>query len=126
MSENDRPQDVARPHRRTRGAPAPETEALLERYRAAMRAELESLLLEIRPPAPELGQLAIDGSVPATRPKLAERRELWDLAVKIARELSSSSSSAETAWSGLPGPPPELTRSRATAPRLTKRDREQL
>jgi hypothetical protein len=126
MSENARPQDVARAHRRTRGTPAPETEALLERYRAAMRAELESLLVEIRPPAPELGQLAMDGTVPPVRPKLAERRELWDLAVKIARELSSSS--AESAWSGLApaAATAELTRSRARAPRLTKREREQL
>ena len=72
---NDRPQDVARPHRRTRGVLAPETDALLKRYRATMEAELSDLLSEIRPDA---GQLTIGGAV--------DRRwtiaALWDLAIK--------------------------------------------
>jgi len=36
--ETARPQDVDRSHRRRAGTPAPETEALLELYRATMRA----------------------------------------------------------------------------------------
>jgi hypothetical protein len=126
MTENARPQDVARPHRRTRGTPAPETEALLERYRAAMRAELADVLVEIRPPAPQTGQLRTDGTIAATRPTLAQRRELWDLAIKLGRELASSTS--ESAWAGaLPDATPALEGRRdARAPRLTKRERAQL
>jgi hypothetical protein len=124
-TENARPQDVARPHKRTRGTPAPETEALLDRYRAAMRAELAYLLDEIRPPAPNVGQLAIDGTIPVVRPKLAERKDLWDLAIKLGRELSAS---AEVAWSGtLPVASPALAGRRcAAAPRLSARERRQL
>lgn len=114
---------MARPHRRTRGAPAPETEALLDRYRAAMRAELADLLAEIRP-KPSSAQLTIDGTVPSNRPKLAERRELWDLAIKLGRELSSAG--AETAWAGLPAPVALTGRRQAAAPRLSKRARAQL
>lgn len=112
-----RPQDQGRPHRRTRGAPGPETEALLERYRAAMRAELADLLTEIRPSPPSAGQLAIDGTIPAARPKLEERRALWELAIKLGRELSTvtfepASAPAETG-----------RRADAKAPRLSRRDR---
>ena len=51
-----------------------------------MRAELEETLADIRPDA---GQLTIAGGV--KRPELAERIKLWDLAVKLARELGRES-----------------------------------
>ena len=97
--ETARPQDVARPHRRTRGTPQPETERLLERYRAAMRAELEDLLEEIRPAPADSGQIELGGEIPRARPKLEERRALWDLAIKLGRELGSPM--AEANWTGV-------------------------
>jgi len=127
--ESARPQDVERPHRRTRGGtPAPETLALLERYRAAMRAELGELLAEIRPAPATTGQLALNGDVePAARPKLEQRRALWDLAIRLGRELSSVT--LEPGWEGaLDSGKPELTgrRAAARAPRLSRRDRAAL
>lgn len=87
MSDGDREQDVERRHRR-RPTPSVETEELLDRYRAAMRAELDDLLEEIRPATGQLG--AFDGAV--TRPPLDDRRPRWDLAIKLARELAGSPS----------------------------------
>jgi hypothetical protein len=125
--ESARPQDVERPHRRTRGGtPAPETLALLERYRGAMRAELEDLLAEIRPAPVDTGQLAIDGAIPTPRPKLEERRALWDLAIKLGRELSSVT--LEPGWEGAldSGKPETGRRAGVRAPRLSRRDRSAL
>jgi len=127
--ENARPQDVERPHRRTRGGtPAPETLALLERYRAAMRAELADLLVELRPVPASTGQLAIDGTIPpAPRAKLEDRRATWELAIKLGRELSSVT--LEPGWEGaLDSGKPELSGRRATAraPRLSRRERSSL
>ena len=114
----DRPQDVGRRHRKGFG-PSVETEAILDRYRAAMRLELDDLLGEIRPAS---GQLTIDGEI--ERPALDRRRALWDLAIKLGRELA-----------GAPDPvaPPELephagpsARRAGAAPRLTVAARRQL
>jgi hypothetical protein len=80
----DRPQDVGRKHRR-RPPSTVETEAILERYRAEMRLELADLLDEIRP---AVGQLTIDGAV--GRPPLERRRALWDLGIKLGRELGAA------------------------------------
>jgi hypothetical protein len=107
----DREQDVGRRHRRT-GEPEP----ILERYRDAMRAELADLLDELRPAT---GQLTIAGDI--ERPKLEQRRALWDLAVKLGRELA-----------GMPAadPPPTqlaaVVSPKRAAPRLTAAARRQL
>jgi len=122
--ETARPQDVDRSHRRRAGTPAPETEALLELYRATMRAELRELLAEIRPGPPATGQLDMSGNVQAPKPKLEERRALWDLAIKLGRELSSVT--LEPGWSGvLDSTAPALggRRADARAPRLSRRER---
>lgn len=125
MIETARPQDVSRPHKRRPGTPAPETEKLLERYRATMRAELSGLLDEIRPPTSANGQLGIDGSVTVPRKSLEERRALWDLAIKLGRELSSVT--LEPGWSGVldsaPGSALRGRRVDVKAPRLSRRER---
>jgi len=117
----DREQDVGRSHRR-RSVPAPETAELLERYQASMRAELEDLLAEIRP---AVGQLTIDGGV--TRPTLEQRRALWDLAIKLGRELGGAIVE-QTAPSAAPGTArvPASSRRARPAPRLTVRQRRSL
>ena len=114
----DRPQDVGRRHRR-RAAPTVETEEILERYRAEMRRELADLLDEIRPAT---GQLTLDGGSVA-RPPLERRRALWDLAVKIGRELGAAPDPIAPADLE----PEVAARRRARpAPRLTVAARRQL
>lgn len=110
----DRPQDVERTHRR-RGAPAPATVELLERYHGAMRAELEDLLTEIRPSS---GQLTIAGDV--ERPTLDRRKALWDLAVKLGRELDGAADPAPAPGTAAASSPARR------APRLTPAQRRQL
>jgi hypothetical protein len=115
----DRPQDVGREHRR-RGGPSPETEELLERYRAAMRAELDDLLGEIRPAG---GQLTLEGG--AARPALEQRRALWDLAIKLGRELAAAPEPIAPGGSEPAAVPGPRKRSRP-APRLTVAQRRAL
>ena len=81
-----RPQDAGRRHAR-KGAPSPASAALLERYQDAMRAELNAVLDEIRGAESPAGLL--DGPV-TVRPPLRDRAALWDLAIKIGRELGAS------------------------------------
>jgi hypothetical protein len=119
VSEGDRPQDVGRVHRRARPVGAPATEEILERYRDAMRAELGDVLEELRPP---LEQLGMDGTAARIRPALAERLKLWDLAIKIGRELANGE---EIAWAGEPAESSNASRS-AAPPRLTARERRAL
>lgn len=80
-------QDQGRKHRRA-GRPSPATVSLLGEYQDAMRDELRELLVEIRgrPLPPGLG---LTPDAPAKRPSIAERGRLWDLAVKLARELAT-------------------------------------
>lgn len=121
--EGARPQDLGRPHRSTRGAPAPATVEVLERYRAAMRDELGEVLVELRP---DLEQLTVDGSGRRLKPALAERLRLWELAIKLGRELAAPG--AEPDWTG------ETSTSSSTpakakagrAPRLSARERRAL
>ena len=116
-----REQDVGRSHRRHR-APSPETAELLERYQAAMRAELEDVLAEIRP---AVGQLTITGAV--QRPALEQRRALWDLAIKLGRELGSAIVETAGAPDALkPASVPGSSRRSRQAPRLTVRQRRSL
>jgi hypothetical protein len=110
--DGDRAQDVGRSHAR-QGSPSLETLELLERYRAAMRAELVELLAEIGA-SPQLG--AFDG-----RPPFEVRRDLWALAVKLARELESERAPAEPVRSG-----DAPASSRRPAPRLTVAARRSL
>jgi hypothetical protein len=110
--ETDRPQDAARPPaRRRRGIPSAEALVLLERYRTALRDELGETLTELRP-------------AKGARPALAQRLKLWDLALKLARELASGSD--------IPEPPAAPVASgtsgatRGAAPKLTRRERARL
>lgn len=123
MIENDRPQDVGRSHERRTRAPAPETAEILERYREAMRAELVDTLEELRPPpVDEPAELVLGADPPKVRPQLPERLKLWDLAIKLGRELANGE---EPEWSSTPVPSPAVTRSRP-APKLTARERRAL
>lgn len=87
MSEDtDRPQDAGRRHRR-KSAEAGPNAALVERYQARMRAELSDLLTDLDPvPQPD----GLVGPVPAVRPDLKQRAAIWDLAIKLGRELGSA------------------------------------
>ena len=119
--EGDRPQDVGRRHRATIGAPTPETAALLDRYRAAMRAELETLLETVGarragliPEVP--GELVVP---------LAERIRLWDLAIKLGRELAAPGAGGELEDPAAGPSTPSTSRPRQ-APRLSARERRAL
>jgi hypothetical protein len=118
-----RPQDVGRRHRRTAPGPAPETVAILERYREALRLELADVLEELRP---DRAQLTIAGGETRLRPALAERLKLWDLAIKIGRELSAPGAEHELEDAPAPStsssPSPRSTR----APHLSAKDRRAL
>ena len=121
--ETARPQDVGRPHRRRAPGPAPETVAILELYRAAMRAELGDVLEELRP---DRAQLTIGGGEERMRPALPDRLRLWDLAIKIGRELNAPGDHELE-----PDPPATSTSSspsprRTRAPRLSAKDRRAL
>lgn len=106
----EREQDAGRPHRR-RGRPSQATLSLLERYQAAMRDELGGLLRELEGAEPPPG-LGLDANPPArVRPSLADRGRLWELAIKLGRELGSSID---------PTPPPSST---PAAPRGPSRRR---
>lgn len=101
---DDRPQDQGRRHRK-RGDPSGATATLLGEYQEAMRAELRQLLVELRgrPPAPGLG---LTGEAPAAvRPALAERAKLWDLAIKLGRELGTEVDAGGQAGQAAPAAP---------------------
>lgn len=53
-----------------------------------MRTELRGLLVELRGRVPDPGLLP-DPDAKPQRPDLKERAALWDLAVKVARELGT-------------------------------------
>jgi hypothetical protein len=121
--ETARPQDLGRPHRRARPGPTPETARILERYRAAMRAELERLLEEIGARRPGLlpdvpGELVIPPP---------ERAKLWELAIKLGRELGAPGL-AELEEEPAPASTSTSPRRSSTprAPRLSARERRSL
>lgn len=99
----DRPQDVGRRHVR-RGMSSAETLGVLERYRAALRAELASVLDEAE----------AAGGLPA-----AERAAMWRHARQVAHELAEGDD-----------PPARMIPAPAAAgrrpPRLSARDRAAL
>lgn len=128
-----RPQDVGRSHHRA-GELAPETAEILERYRAAMRAELDDVLGEIRPATGQIvNPMTRDPVAPGElgivieRPSLEKRRALWDLAIKLGRELAGGPGDG-----GLGDTPklvpadPTLVRNPRAAPRLKARERRSL
>ena len=86
--EAGRPQDQGRKHRR-RTAPSPETATLLADYQAAMRDELRALLDDLRGAVPDPG-LGLTEQAGRVRPPLKERAPMWDLAMKLGRELGTS------------------------------------
>jgi hypothetical protein len=90
MADDGRPQDQGRRHRRA-GKPSAETTTLLVRYQAAMRAELSALLADIAGRMPDHGLLgaAPGEDIQPVRPALKDRAPMWDLAVKLARELGT-------------------------------------
>lgn len=81
-----RPQDQDRPHRK-RAQPSPETASLLAEYQASMRSELRAVLAELRGKLPDPG-LGLINAEPE-RPNLTDRMRLWDLAIKLGRELGT-------------------------------------
>jgi hypothetical protein len=89
MTEPDatRPQDAGRSHHR-KGAPSAATRSLLADYQAAMRDELRAILDELRPVAPDPGLGLV--AMPAKRPELNQRTRLWDLGIKLGRELGTA------------------------------------
>jgi hypothetical protein len=108
MPRASRPQDEGRdPGHRRRGIPSADTLAILERYRAALRAELADVLTTVRdrPPA-----------------DLEERMRLWRHARQLAGELVTGSD-VPAALTAL-GAQPSAARRRP--PRLTARDRAAL
>lgn len=98
--EGGRAQDQGRTHRR-KGAPSAETSSLLVTYQAAMRDELRAVLAEI-------AGTVVDGLLGSDvkRPSLEVRAKLWDLAIKLGRELGT-----EVDPSPLPGTTPAETHS---------------
>lgn len=79
-----------------------------------MRAELGDVLEELRPPAREIVTL-LDGSTleAPPRPPIADRSRLWDLAIKLGRELGAELEA--------PIADPEPEAASAPAPRRARR-----
>lgn len=80
--------DPGTPHR-AKGRPSKPTADLLARSHAALRDELADTLAELRPPAPDAGQLTLGGDVPAKRPPLAERKVLIGIVGDLMRLLGT-------------------------------------
>lgn len=100
---DERPQDAGRKRNRRAGQPSPETAALLERYQAGMRAELAGLLGELEPVPQDQGLGMVE--IPDKRPELATRSKIWDLAIKLGRELGAAIDVAPpTDGAALPAP----------------------
>jgi hypothetical protein len=106
-TETARPQDEGRQHRR-KGAPSAATASLLARYHEAMRGDLGAVLDELTPTPIEDAGLGLDGAPLIKRPPVKDRAALWDLAIKLGRELGTEID---------PGPVAEA----ATAPRARRR-----
>lgn len=101
MTAGGRAQDQGRKHRKA-GRPSAATQALLVTYQDVMRRELRDLLTMID--GEETPQLGLDGRPLRTRPDLGDRSRLWDLAVKLARELGGSIDDGTPADDDAPAP----------------------
>jgi hypothetical protein len=87
--DGSRPQDQGRRHRR-KGAPSAATLSLLGDYQDAMRGELRDVLTELAGSPAPAGLLDDAGAKRVTvRPPISDRMKLWDLAIKLGRELGS-------------------------------------
>lgn len=100
--DGDRPQDVGRRHRRS-GQPSAATADLLSRYQEAMRQELAGVLVEIEGKPPDQGLGMVEAA--PVRPSLADRMRLWDLAIKLGRELGTAIEAAPDAAPADPATP---------------------
>jgi hypothetical protein len=107
MTDSARPQDAGRQHRR-KGAPSAATASLLARYHEAMRGDLGDILRELEPAPAEDAGLGLDGAPLIKRPPVKDRAALWDLAIKLGRELGTEID---------PGPVADVT----AAPRSRRR-----
>lgn len=84
-----------------------------------MRAELRETVRELRP---LLGQTTFTGEV--AKPPLADRLKLWELAIKLARELAGG---ADLSGAGDPiADPAPGGRRTVRPPKLTARQRRAL
>jgi len=112
-----RPQDQGRRHR-AKGQPSVETSTLLAEYQETMRAELRTLLHDIRGRVPDPGLHLLDeaiarGDVTArVQPPLKERIPMWELAIKLGRELGTEVDPAGTKGAGPPALPARRRRGR--------------
>ena len=86
--ENGRPQDIGRRHAR-KGSPSAETASLLSRYHAAMREALTAVLDELTPQPVEDAGLGLDGAPLIRQLPAKDRAALWDLGIKLGRELGT-------------------------------------
>lgn len=84
--EGGRPQDQGRRHRSS-GRLNAASRTLLERFRGSMRDELGAILDQLEGAAPAPGLMDPPGGAPKVRPPLSERSRLWELGIKLAREL---------------------------------------
>lgn len=105
VTDNARQQDRGR-RRTTRTSVHANDRALIERYEATMRLELSDLLTSLQPVPQDQGLGMV--AVPDKRPPLSERTKIWDLAIKLGRELGSAIE---------PDPLPEPPTSRPRKPR---------
>ena len=88
-------------------------------------AELDDLLVELRPTTGQLG--AFDGGAAPARPALDQRRALWDLAIKLGRELAAAPADHRVAPGGSERRARRAARRRSrSAPRLTAAQRRAL
>lgn len=77
-----------------------------------MRSELRDLLAELRGKLPDPGLLPDAGPAEPVRPNLTERTRLWDLAIKVARELGTEVDANDDGRSPQAPPPPSGPRRR--------------
>lgn len=82
----------------------------MTRYQAAMRTELASILDDVSGTPAPAGLLDADAPPVLVRPSLKDRAALWDLGIKLGRELGSAIDAA-----------PEPTAPAAGAPRARRR-----
>lgn len=108
MSE-DRPHDVGRKH--TRRSADPESAALVERYRATMRSWLGRLLDELEGRPAPAGILPTEEAERVTvYPSTKDASALWDLAIKLGKELGSAIDPQPTAAPDVTRRPPRARR----------------
>jgi hypothetical protein len=111
VTDAGRPQDQGRRHR-AKGQPSAETASLLAEYQAAMRDELRACLVELKGSVAPTGLLDSEFTVSEvrTRPPLKDRAALWDLAIKVGRELGTAVDAGPAKGSPAEAPAPRKWR----------------